>query len=224
MEGVLSHANEKKRKKMLKNFKFDTFTGRFQVTQWQWKGQEEGIGAESECSNDDDVLCSRSRWGGGCCWPSCPCRTLWWTCGDLWRAVRSTPSCLWGPRTRTWRSRYRTVFNAVPHWLYLRMHKWRPPSWYLFRWKSLANFWVCHWWICLKNYQQCICQVLWTWSHSHHASLWKPWHPPADHHEHHQHISYHWHCTTWSEDSHRQTSVEKAITWQKPFEKLPSHF
>ena len=34
----------------------------------------------------------------------------------------------------------------------------------------------------------------------------------------------HWHCTTWSEDSHRQTSVEKAITWQKPFEKLPSHF
>ena len=28
--------------------------------------------------------------------------------------------------------------------------------WYLFRWKSLANFWVCHWWICLKNNQQCI--------------------------------------------------------------------
>ena len=66
--------------------------------------------------------------------------------------------------------------------------------WYLFRWKSIANFWVCHWWIWLKNNQQCICQVLWTWSHSHHASLWKPWHPLADHHEHHQHISYHWHC------------------------------
>ena len=56
------------------------------------------------------------------------------------------------------------------------------------------------------------------------ASLWKPWHPLADHHEHHQHISYHWHCTTWSEDSRRQTSVEKAIPWQKSFEKLPSHF
>ena len=75
----------------------------------------------------------------------------------------------------------------------------------------------------LKNNQQCICQVLWTWSHSHHTSLWKSWHPLADHHEHHQHISYHWHCTTWSEDSRRQTSVEKAITWQKSFEKLPSH-
>ena len=31
-------------------------------------------------------------------------------------------------------------------------------------------------------------------------------------------------CTTWSEYSCRQTSVEKAITWQKSFEKLPSHF
>ena len=37
-------------------------------------------------------------------------------------------------------------------------------------------------------------------------------------------ISYHWHCTTWSEDSRRQTSVEKATTWQKSFEKLQSHF
>ena len=92
--------------------------------------------------------------------------------------------------------------------------------WYLFRWKSLANFWACHWWICLNNNQQCICQVLWAWSHSHHASLWKPWHHFAGHHEHHQHISYHWHCATWSEDSRRQTSVEKAITWQKSFEKL----
>ena len=27
--------------------------------------------------------------------------------------------------------------------------------WYLFRWKSLANFWACRWWICLKNNQQC---------------------------------------------------------------------
>ena len=34
--------------------------------------------------------------------------------------------------------------------------------WYLFRWKSIANFWACHWWICLKNNQQRICQVLWT--------------------------------------------------------------
>ena len=67
-------------------------------------------------------------------------------------------------------------------------------------------------------------QVLWTWSPSHHTSLWKHWHPLAVHYEHHQHISYHWHCTTWSEDSHHQTSVEKAISWQKPFEKLPSHF
>jgi len=113
---ILCFFNAKRLKKMLKNFKFGTFIGRFQAKPWQWKGQEEGIGAESECSNDDDVLCSRSRWGGGCCWPSCPCRTLWWTCGDLWRAVRSTPSCLWGPRTRTWRSRYGSVFNAVPHW------------------------------------------------------------------------------------------------------------
>ena len=47
--------------------------------------------------------------------------------------------------------------------------------------KSPANSWACHWWlICLKNDQQCICQVLWTWSHSHHASFWKPWHPLAD--------------------------------------------
>ena len=42
--------------------------------------------------------------------------------------------------------------------------------WYLFHWKSFANFWVCHWWICLHN-KQCTNQVLWTWSHSHHASL-----------------------------------------------------
>ena len=28
----------------------------------------------------------------------------------------------------------------------------------------------------------------------------------------------------WSEDSRHQTSVEKAITWQKSFENLPSHF
>ena len=76
----------------------------------------------------------------------------------------------------------------------------------------------------LKNNQQCICQVLRTWSHSHHASLWKPWHPLADHHEHHQHISYHWHCTTWSEDCQRQASVEKAIIWQESSEKLPPHF
>ena len=89
---------------------------------------------------------------------------------------------------------------------------------------EISNFWACHWWICFLNNQQYICQVLWTWSHSHHASLWKPWHPLADHHEHHQHISYHWHCTVWSEDSHCQTSVEKAITWQTSFEKLPSHF
>ena len=75
--------------------------------------------------------------------------------------------------------------------------------------KSLANFWACDWWICL---QQCTHQVLWTLSHSH-RTLWKPWHPLASHHEHHRHISYHWHCTTWSEDCHHQTSVEKAITW-----------
>ena len=116
------------------------------------------------------------------------------------------------------------------HWenpLYQKQFSSSKPNclpWYFFRWKSLSNFWVCHWWICLTNNQQCICQVLWTWSHSRHASLWKPWHPLADHHEHHQHISYHWHCTTWSEDSHRHTSVKKAITWQKSFEKLPSHF
>ena len=91
---------------------------------------------------------------------------------------------------------------------------------YLFRWKSLANFWVCCWWICLKDNQQCICQVLWTRSHSHHASLWKPWHSLADHHEHHQHISYQWHCTTWSS----KPLLKKAITWQKSSEKLPPHF
>ena len=63
------------------------------------------------------VLCSRSRWGGGCCWPSFPYRTPWWTYGGLWRAVRSTPSCLWGPRTSTGRSRYRSSFvGGVPKW------------------------------------------------------------------------------------------------------------
>ena len=30
--------------------------------------------------------------------------------------------------------------------------------------------------------------------------------------------SYHWHCTTWSEDSRPQTPVEKANTWQNSFE------
>ena len=90
--------------------------------------------------------------------------------------------------------------------------------------KTLAKFWACHWWNCLKHHQQCTCQVLWTRSHSHHTPLWKPWHLLANHHEHHQHISYHWHCTTWSEDSHRQTSTEKAITWQNCFEKLPPYF
>ena len=72
--------------------------------------------------------------------------------------------------------------------------------------KTLAKFWACHWWNCLKHHQQCTCQVLWTRSHFHHTPLWKPWHPLANHHEHHQHISYHCQCTTWSEDSHRQTS------------------
>ena len=90
--------------------------------------------------------------------------------------------------------------------------------WNLFRWKSLANFWVCHWWICLKNNQQCIYQIFWTWSHSHHASLWKHLHPLADYHEHHQHISYHWHYTTWSEDSHRQ------IFWKTTVPFLTFHF
>ena len=93
-----------------------------------------------------------------------------------------------------------------------------PPSFWLLQWENPHNQKI------FLNNQQCICQVLWTWSHSHHASLWIPWHPLADHHEHHQHISYHWHCTTWSEDSCRQTSVEKAITWQNSFEKLTSHF
>ena len=60
---------------------------------------------------------------------------------------------------------------------------------------SMGNF---------KGSSQCTRQVLWTRSHSHHASLWKPWHPLADHHEHHQHISYLWQCTTWSEDCHRE--------------------
>ena len=69
--------------------------------------------------------------------------------------------------------------------------------WYLFRWKSIANFWACHWWICLKNNQQCTLQVLCTRSHSSYASLWKPWHPLADH----QHISYHWHCTVLDNDN-----------------------
>ena len=59
---------------------------------------------------------------------------------------------------------------------------------YLFRWKSLVKFWACHWWICLKNHQHCTCQVLWTRFHSHHALLWKPWHPLADHHESATHL------------------------------------
>ena len=35
MEGVLLHVNAEKRKKMLKNFKFHNFIGRFQVKPWQ---------------------------------------------------------------------------------------------------------------------------------------------------------------------------------------------
>ena len=83
-----------------------------------------------------------------------------------------------------------TLTTWLLHWEHLHHQKQFSSSkssclpWYLFRWKSLANFWACHWWICLKNNQQCICQVLSIWSHSHHASLWKPWHALADHHEH----------------------------------------
>ena len=32
---AFSHANAKKKKKMIKNFKLHTFIGRFQVTSWQ---------------------------------------------------------------------------------------------------------------------------------------------------------------------------------------------
>ena len=35
---VLSHVSAKKETKRLKGFKFRTFTGRFQMTSWQWRG------------------------------------------------------------------------------------------------------------------------------------------------------------------------------------------
>ena len=49
---ALSYANAK----MLKNFKFHTFIGRFQVTPWQGKGYNHGPGIDGTAKHDNLVI------------------------------------------------------------------------------------------------------------------------------------------------------------------------
>ena len=140
-------------------------------------------------------------------------------------AARVSPAGVYG--TPLWYNHAPTLRASLSGTFLLQTQLGWP--WYVFRWNSaLLTFEPVTWWICLKNNQQCICQVLWTWSNSHtlrYENLYIL--SLADHHElASSHLVLLWHCHWRLSSPHAVKRLLKkpSLTWQKSFQKLPSRF